>query len=300
MRSESHVGILFADVSGSTRIYESLGDALAHRIVREMLQRATRHVASHSGRIVKTIGDELMAAFDSPADAVNAAIDIQRSFEEAPTVETKSGPMRLAFRIGCHYGAAVCEENDYFGETVNVAARVVGLAKASQILTTGEVLTLLPPGEREKAMAFGDIEVKGRSEPVAVVQVEWRAQPQNTTVLRLAERTAEPAPEPSLRLVFEGRNWRVPVDRKLLTCGRDAGCDLVLKGPEASRSHATIERRRGKIVLVDHSTNGTHLVMDDRRPIRIHREEYGLSRQGCIIFGSMEREEADTLWFFFA
>jgi adenylate cyclase len=300
MRNDGHVAILFADIAGSTRIYESLGDDVAHRIVREMLRRAGLAVEAKDGTVVKTIGDELMAAFASADDAVAAAIDVQRGIDDAPPITTKAGPMRLSFRIGMHVGPAVQENGDYFGDTVNVAARMVGLAKAGQILTTGEALALLPAAERGKAATIGEVEVKGRAEAVSVAQVEWRAQPQTTTVLRFAER-AEPNREPELRLVFEGRSWRVPPDRKALSCGRDAGSDIVLKGSQASRSHATIERRRGKVFLIDHSTNGTHLILDEQRSaIRLHREEFGLVRQGCIIFGSLDREEADTVWFFFA
>jgi len=298
MQASRNVGILFADIAGSTRIYEALGDKIAHRVVREMLARASRPVAAFNGAVVKTIGDELMAAFATHDDAVGAAIGIQRSLDEAPAIDTHSGPLRLSFRIGLHFGPAVMDEGDYFGDTVNVAARIVALAKGGQILTTGEVLELLADAERARAVAFGQVEVKGRTDPVRVVQVEWRAQPQNQTVLRFAS-AAETTHEAPLRLVYEGRSWRVPLDKKVVSCGRDSECDLVLKGPQASRNHATIERRRGKVVLIDHSTNGTHLMLDEQEPLRLHREEFGLVRQGCIVFGSLESEEADTLWFFF-
>jgi adenylate cyclase len=296
MGETRQIGILFADISGSTRLYEALGDQRAHAIVRQTMAISSRPVEEAGGVVVKTIGDELMAAFPSAKGAFDAALAIQRRLKQMPPLPSARGEMRVQIRIGLHFGQAVEEDGDFFGDSVNVAARLVGLAKATQIVTTAEVLEMLGPDDRARGNSFGDIDVKGRATPVRAAQVEWDARPQSVTVFRLAGDDA--AAEPSLRLVFEGRNWRVPHDRKTIACGRDPESDLVLKGPQVSRAHATIEHRRGKYVLVDHSTNGTWLMLDARPPVRLHREEFGLVKQGCVVFGVIDSEESDTLWFY--
>ena len=171
--AECEVGILFGDIAGSTRIYENLGDQRALSVVNQCFRIMSEPIAAHGGIVVKTIGDELMAAFGRPAAAVSAAIDIQRRIEQLPTLPFSDPPLKVAIRIGLHFGTALKEHRDFFGDTVNVAARMVGLAKGRQILTTGELVDLLPAPLNAHAIDFGAIEVKGRSEPVRIAQVRW-------------------------------------------------------------------------------------------------------------------------------
>lgn len=298
MSAACDIGILFADIAGSTRIYEVLGDQRAHAVVRQTLRICSEPVVDQGGKVVKTIGDELMAAFPSPKAALLASIEIQRRINAMPPLPVGDGTMRVALRIGFHFGPAMLERDDFFGDSVNVAARVVGLAKSNQILTTGEVLDLLPEADQAQLTEFGRIDVRGRAEPVRVARVEWEARRQTMTVLRVVGEEDDPQKPTNLRLVFEGRNWRVPADVKSISCGRDKISDLVLKGAQVSRSHATIERRRGKVFLIDHSTNGTFLLVENQAPIKLHREEFGLINHGHIIFGSIDSEDADNLWFY--
>jgi class 3 adenylate cyclase len=298
MGASRDIGILFADISGSTRIYEALGDQRAHSIVEQALRIVAGPVTSEGGSVVKTIGDELMAAFPTPAATLHAAIDIQKRINELPPLPFGDGDMRIAMRIGFHFGPAVEQAEDFFGDSVNVAARVVGLAKANQILTTGEVLDLLEPADAARLIEFGRIDVRGRTGPVRVARVEWEEQRQSTTVLRFAGTPDEPEREANLRLVFEGRNWQVPPSMRSISCGRDELSNLVLKGPQVSRAHATIERRRGKVFLIDHSTNGTFLVIENQQPIKLHREEFGLVNHGHIVFGAVDDEGVDNLWYY--
>lgn len=298
MSGVCEVGILFADIAGSTRIYELLGDRRALAVVNQCFQIIAQPVKAHGGIVVKTIGDELMAAFARPMSAYTAAVEIQRRFHEMPALPGTDGKMRVGLRIGFHFGTALREHEDYFGDTVNIAARVVGLAKANQILTTGEVMDILPAAQRTTVAEFARIEVKGRTEPVRVASVQWEEKPQNTTVIRLGTNQPAPARETTLRLVFEGRNMRIPPSMRSIRCGREDVSDLILKSTQVSRAHATIERRRDKIVLIDHSTNGTYLVPEHQQPIKLHREEFGLMRCGRIVFGEIDSEEADIVYFF--
>ncbi len=298
MAGHCEVGILFADVAGSTRLYEALGDEQAHAVVTECIRVATQSVAAHGGIVVKTIGDELMAAFRQPAQMCAAAVDIQRRMAQLGRPAGLDNQINVAFRVGFHFGPALQDDRDFFGDSVNVAARMVALAKANQILTTGEVRDSLPSAQQAIITEFGEIDVKGRQRAVRVARVAWEEQHQITTVIQLAGAKTRPAATLNLRLVFEGRSWHVPTTVKTISCGREPSSDLVLKGPQVSRTHATIERRRDKFVLLDHSSNGTFLLGEDRQPLKLHREEFGLTRQGRIDFGELDNDDADSLWFF--
>ncbi|MDL2407964.1 DUF5939 domain-containing protein [Rhizobium calliandrae] len=128
------VTLLFTDLKGSTAMYERLGDLNAYALVREHFALLGATVQEHSGAIVKTIGDAVMAAFHNPADAVSAALHILGVIER---YNAAHGDPSLILKIGAHCGPSIAvslnENLDYFGQTVNVAARVQSLAGAGEI-----------------------------------------------------------------------------------------------------------------------------------------------------------------------
>ncbi len=298
MAAVCEVGILFADIAGSTRIYERLGDTRAHAVINQCFQIMGECVQAHRGVVVKTIGDELMAAFSAANQPFSCAIDIRRKFGEMPPLPLSEGSMRVAVRIGFHFGNALREQEDFFGDTVNIAARMVGLAKANQILTTGDVMDLLPASQKAMGMEFGQIEVRGRDVPVRIAQIPLEMPQQNATVLRFGDAAEQVAAGPEIKLVFETREWAVPASVRTIVFGRDPASDMILKSPHVSRSHATIERRRDKFFLVDHSTNGTSLIVGRQRPIMLLREEFGLVESGRIAFGKAGTAESDIVDFY--
>ena len=296
MEAQHDVGILFADIVGSTRLYERLGDKIALSVVQDTLAAVAEAVAAHRGRIVKTIGDEVMAVFDGPEAGFAAAIDIRRRATTLPPLPGNGGMVQL--RIGLHFGPALMEEGDYFGDTVNIAARLVALANPDQILTTGDLLDRLPPDQQDEATEFAAIEVKGRHDPVRVAQVTAGMPRQETTQIGYGK-TAAPlrAVAVTLSLTAQGRTWEVPPGTRRVVFGRDAGCDVVLTGAQVSRQHATIEFRRDKVILVDHSSNGTTLVVREGRPVILLREEFGMLQGGHIIFGRLNEPGAVVIGF---
>ncbi len=134
--AERYLCVLFGDVSGSTRLYEKLGDKEALHAVERCLNRMTRATEQFKGRVVKTIGDEVMAVFDSAEAGMEAACSMQQRVGDLPPVRG----IKLAIRVGFHFGPAIEEATDVFGDTVNMAARMAGLAKAGQIITTAETV----------------------------------------------------------------------------------------------------------------------------------------------------------------
>ena len=121
--AEQTLAVLFADVAGSTRLYEQLGDAKALSTIDQCLALVRDASAGHGGRIVKTIGDEAMVVFPTADQAVIAAGEIQLRMNEL----ADESNVRVALRIGVHCGAAIeAQDGDVFGDSVNVAARMVG------------------------------------------------------------------------------------------------------------------------------------------------------------------------------
>ena len=118
--------VLFADVAGSTKLYEALGDKLAKKLVDEVLAALTIITRRHGGRVIKTIGDEAMCVFASAERSFYAAIDIRQKIDTMPVV---SGSSKRRIRIGFHAGPVIEEKGDVFGDTVNTAARMSGLAR---------------------------------------------------------------------------------------------------------------------------------------------------------------------------
>jgi len=135
------VSILFTDLKSSTALYERIGDLKAFTLVQRHFERLGAVVARHGGAIVKTIGDAVMAAFTKPAHAVAAALEMQRQID---AFNTEHGGRDVVLKIGIHRGPSIAvtlnDSLDYFGHTVNVAARVQGLADADEIFITDDVL----------------------------------------------------------------------------------------------------------------------------------------------------------------
>ena len=128
------VTLLFTDIKGSTAMYDRLGDLNAYALVREHFALLGATVQQHSGAIVKTIGDAVMAVFSRPTDAVSAALHM---LEEIARYNGEHGDPSIILKIGAHCGPSIAvtlnENLDYFGQTVNVAARVQALADAGEI-----------------------------------------------------------------------------------------------------------------------------------------------------------------------
>jgi hypothetical protein len=140
-QSPVSLAILFADISGSTRLYEVLGDVRARERTSRCLSILTEVIQRHGGTVIKTIGDEVMSTFPGADAAVQAACAMQESM----AAEAVPGEIALDIRIGLHYGPALVELGDVFGDAVNVAARIVALTKARQILTTRQTVEMLSP-----------------------------------------------------------------------------------------------------------------------------------------------------------
>lgn len=219
--------------------------------------------------------------------------------EEAPPLTSRRGQIKLLLRVGFHFGSAIEDRGDFFGDTVNVAARMVGLAKGGQIITTAETLELVPPVQRGSTRDLQEIAVKGKAEGVRTIEVLWQESSERTTLF--IPGLGAPAAAPRrvrLSLGNHERRWDFESGDDSIALGRDPSCAVVVNHSGASRIHATIERRIDKWVLIDHSTNGTFVTFAGERELRLHREELILRGDGVISFGqSADHSGAESLRF---
>lgn len=280
----SQCAVVFVDISGSTRLYEKLGDAPALDRVAHVLAILQRVTEESGGRVVKGVGDGLMCAFDVVETALGAARAMQERIEGQRAI----GKLDLGIHIGCHFGPVIASAGDLYGDTVNVAARVAGLARVAQILTTEDTISRLPSAAREHTRLLDRVPVKGKEAALPIYEVLWQ---EGEDLTMLGTRFGS-GPATRLVLRHDGRDLVLEDGGPAsVTLGRDAACEIVIADRRASRLHAHIERRRDKFVLVDHSANGTWVGMSGIDEVVLRREEQILRGQGVIGFGQSPGNE---------
>lgn len=288
MHTDVQLAVLFADVVGSTQLYERLGDGPARSLVGSTLAILCEAVVSQRGTVVKTIGDEIMATFPSCGDAVTAAARMHRSVGTLPI--PADGMTHLAIRVGCHFGSVVQDHGDVFGSTVHTANRVTSLAKAGQIMITAAVVAHLD-GDWRSAVRHVDVAtLRGFSEETALYDIVWRME-DATGVLHVPPSGVGGRVRPTrLRVRVGDRELTITDPLRAISLGRAEENDLPIPGSLVSRLHARIEAARGSFQFVDQSTNGSFVQADGLEAQFVRRDTVSLSGSGRIGLG---REPAD-------
>ncbi len=275
--------ILFADVAGSTRLYDQLGDQRALALITHCLDLLTARTRACHGTLVKTIGDEVMSIFELPDQAVSAAVGMHEDVCADPTLS----PYHLQVRIGLHHGPVISESKDVYGDAVNIAARMVAQAKGGQIITNGLTLAMLSSDRRNTARLVDQTRVKGKPDPIDIYELSW-GQPGELTMITTFSQSmasARPDAEISLLLHFQGMCWTLSSRQPVINMGRDAANEIVINDPRVSRLHARIELRKDRFILVDQSTNGTYIMASDGQGPLVRRDEVVLPAAGIIGLG---------------
>ena len=272
---------MFADIAGSTKLYDTLGDQLARTKVAATIETMSEITRQNKGTVIKTIGDEVMCTFPTAEDAGTAAWEMQEKFEEEAESNTDGSPVSV--RIGMHFGPAILEGGDVFGDAVNIAARMAAQAKAKQIITTQDTLDKLPPAMRASTRFVDHAPIKGKKEEIDIFEIIW--QEEDVTRMATGMVINKPTPEAKLTLTYNGQTIELSKLRPGLVMGRSQNCDLTINEKLASRQHVRIELRRDKFFIVDQSTNGTHVIIGDNPEEFLRREEIPLSGSGRISLG---------------
>ena len=283
--------VLFADISGSTPLFEQLGDGQALASIELCFRLLRDATAEFGGRVIKTTGDGVMCAFDAAEAALHAA----RVMQVRVTEQAALGGPPLAIHVGCHFGPVLESAGDLYGDSVNAAVRVVGLAKAGQVIATQEVIVRIGDDLRRRVRMLDRVQVKGKRETLEIFELVWQDSEELTALgTRLEEQQA-----PRIKLTFGGRELIFDGTAGALRLGREAACEIVIVDPKVSRQHARIEKRRDKFVLGDHSSNGTYVVMAGDAEICLRREELILRGVGRIGVGHPTAHEATAVDFQF-
>ena len=284
--------IMFADVSGSSGLYKNIGNEQAKAIIDQAIEFMTALTIVHEGTRVKTIGDEIMARFNRASDACETATAIQLRCAKEPQLKD------LGVRIGIAYGAALVTHNDVFGDTVNDAAYVAHIARANQIVLTQSLVDELDQTQRQDCQMFDRVNIKGEHEKTLIYRLDWERSGKNnraTQVMSLQDITRF-VTNFQLSLWVQEREIQILPDITPYRIGRDPEkSQLLIESDLASRDHCHIEFRRGKYVLVDHSTNGTYVRGDDQTEFYLRREELPLQGSGIISLGHTTQQNSEWL-----
>jgi class 3 adenylate cyclase len=290
---DNRAAVLYADVSGSTQLYEKFGDAIARADIATCIGILSEVVAQHGGRIAKTIGDEAACIFPDAASAARAARDMQLAVSEAGDDDSfQSGPLRI--KIGWHFGAVEGAADNPTGEAPTLAQQIIRLAKPSENLTSGQSMKMLPPDLRMSARIINKIRAEGSADELEIYALPWEIE-DDVTSLAGSVQFEQAISHRALVLEHRERTYLVESGKVNFSVGRSSSNDLHVDSQHASRRHAVISYKNGRYHLRDESVNGTIVVDSDGRVMKLRREEAILTGSGVIGFGGAPDEEPDTV-----
>ena len=284
--------VLFADLRGSTSMYETLGNSDASAVVTQSVALLARIVQLHQGHVVKTLGDGLMAMFVAPASAVAAADEMHESLERvgapgdgALTLRARMVPLKL--QVGLARGEVVEIGGDVFGDAVNVAARLLDHAGDNETLVTALVLDGLDPVERARFRSLDRMQLRGRVEPVHVHLLEAAPRLGDTAATAFGDIVPVASEPEAIRLDWMDQH-RVYAGPSLpVVLGRSPQATYIIDDTRVSRSHARIDWHGGTFQITDLSYNGTYVRFDhDPEVISLRRGSCTLHGSGTIGLGS--------------
>ena len=283
MGQDTELVILFADVVGSTRLFDSLGDETARNLVAICVGAMRQATDQHGGRVVKTMGDEIMATFEDCDSALDAAVQMQTEISAHPRLVVDG--QQVAIRIGAHFGPVMVEPRDVFGATVHTANRMTSQAKAGQIIITDAIYHRLAP-EWQGLSRQVDVSVpRGQHGEIGVYEVLWQREDATSMLPAIATMTEQHKP---FRIRIRHRDSEYILDdrqRTSLKIGRGDDNDLVIRGNLVSRLHARIEAGKNRFVLVDESTNGSFIRNAQGEDSFLRRDSASLKGSGQIGLG---------------
>ncbi len=283
MPHDAELAIVFADVVGSTRLFELLGDLRARAMIATCIDIMRNATDRHHGTVIKTMGDEVMSTFPSADDAINASCQMQKQIGSHSALRMDG--LHIAIRIGCHFGPVVLENRDVFGAAVHTANRMTSQAKAGQIITTAATVQRLSPEWRAAVRQVDVASIRGQGGEVALYEVLWQPDDATSMLPQISLGAVERRGGHRVVLRVQGAEVVLGDSRANLSIGRADDCDVVIKGHLISRLHARIEFARGKCVLFDESTNGTFVQGPGGELAFVRRDSMQLHDHGWIGLG---------------
>ncbi len=290
MGKDKELVILFADVVGSTRLFEVLGDLTARDKVAICVDIMRGATEQRGGAVVKTMGDEILATFEDCDKAMDAAVQMQVAIEAHPDLEVDG--QHIAIRIGCHFGPVVLETRDVFGAAVHTANRMTSQAKAGQIIITDSIYARLSDDWRAIARQVDVAVPRGQQGEVTIFEVLWQ-HGDTTSMLPMIATITEQHRTFRIRLNYLGQELVLDDrERASATLGRGQENDLVIKGNLVSRLHARIEAGKNRFMLIDESTNGSFVQGQNGDDAFVRRDAIPLKGKGVIGLGRVPEPQS--------
>ena len=190
---------------------------------------------------------------------------------------------------GIHWGEVTLTEDDVFGDTVNVAARMVQAAKKGQIVVSGDAVPFFPPELSSKKRFLGADSVKGKAAPIEMYELLWESDAELTEMVSM--RTAAREVPSGMLLVYLGKNYVLNNALSLMTLGRDPASSIVTTDKLASRNHSRIVKEKDRFTYTDFSSNGSFIRLEGKDEVMVRRDSMVLSGSGTISFGRPYKED---------
>lgn len=284
MPSSSERTVLFADLRGSTSLYESLGNSQAAEIVTRTIGMLSQVVRQRGGTVVKTLGDGVMAVFDRPARSLRAACEMQEAIARIMS-DAHTGAASLKLRVALAHGEIVDVAGDCFGDAVNVAARLLEHAGDNEVLVTDAVHEQLGRLDRQRLRSLERLHLRGRAEPCRVFVLETWADDAPVSTL-FSDFTDTPSAD-CLRLTVGGVHQVYTPQQTPVVLGRSPESTLCIDDTRVSRLHARIEWHGGNFHLDDQSSNGSYVrFANEAETVVLRRGRCMLHGHGVIGLGA--------------
>lgn len=276
--------VVFVDLTGSTAFYEALGNAKAAQTVTRLTQWIGDVCVAYHGRVVKKLGDGVLAVFVDAPNAVRAVTDIQRGHQ----LRLLKWPaaIRMEIKAGIAYGEVVEVEGDCYGDAVNIASRLSDLSGANQVWVTEALVNELGDESGLRFLRLGPVSIRGRAEPLPLYRLEWQdgAVSEFLTMQATLLQTEHPVERSTgqIHLAYLDHSSSFSSAAMPVHLGRAETAEFFIEDPRVSRLHAKIEWRKGAFFLTDMSSFGTWVRFagsDNDVPLR---------RNDCVLHASGE------------
>lgn len=286
-----HTTVVFVDLFGSTGVFELLGNVKATEAVTQATNWVAEKFTANKGRVVKLLGDGVLATFKKSPDAIAAVVEIQRSYQ----LRLASLPPQLymPLRIGVVRGDVVLVDDDCYGDAVNTASRLSELTGPHQIWVNDKAIENSPQLNNVHFRFLGPISIRGRSEPCNVYQIEWQ-EDQNSEYFTIqapvnltSQAPVSDALGGQIELTFNDNQQTFQAFELPIHIGRFRKVDFVVNDPRVSRTHASIEWRNGSFMMVDESSYGSWVrFAGSSADLMLRRDECVLHGHGQIALGT--------------
>ena len=276
----TEVTVVFADLTGSTGVFEVLGNVKATQLVTRLTDWIGKVCAQRQGRVVKNLGDGVLMVFDHNDDALDAVIEMQRTHTER--IKTWPENAKMLLQVGLARGEVIEQDSDFFGDAVNLASRLCDLSGPEQIFGADSVFEELGADSRVRFRSLGSMDIRGRHEACKVYRVEWQNEILSDFFTVQAGLTADGFVKSESEASFITLSWLdveavfVPAELPVYL-GRVAEAQFVVSDPRVSRLHAKVSWHSGKFLLEDVSSYGTWVRFSGNEGV------VALRRQECVL-----------------